>query len=223
MRFNHVTTRNLQSSAPTRSILRGGRPASRGFTLRNWSDHQLNHAALCSDNMFAQLRGEDVILVADDANLRISFEEQVGAPLDYARLRAALVRASRSIDTHLVVTCITREQHERARTLNVLGYQVHRIPHPNVDTAIGYTLGQIAEHPRSSRTLWMLATGDGELGLCLAGALSATFHNPRIATLSVRHSTAIALRQCPLIGRNLYLTADLASTLGNTEKERDHV
>ena len=200
------TIQNVQHTRPAKQV----RPTAI-FPLQGEPPLRLYTSCAPAYTALTALRGEPVVFVGDDANLSISFREQTGAPLDYGRLLTALKRETATLEAHLIVTGITLEQHERAKALERLGYCVHRIPHPNVDVAVGFVLGRLTARHTKLRSIWALATGDGALGLCLAGALYAALDRPRIVTLSVRHSTALALRQCPLIARNLYLAADLAS------------
>lgn len=188
----------------------GGRPAPGGFTLRFQTSCHRNPSLDDARTTFRALSSRSVVLVADDENLRVSFREQSGFPLDYKHLLVELRRAARAVEAHVVVACITHEQHERAEALGRLGYHVHRIPRLNVDVAVGYTVGRLSARHDANEATWVVATGDGELGLCVAGALHQSLRSPRIMTLSVPHSTAYALKQCPLISANLYLTSDLA-------------
>lgn len=204
--FNHVCA----GANPAATFPRGGSSVPAGGTpFVQSSLHAYVRLRNAADE-FRALRNEHIVLLVDDANLSISFQEQSGAPLDYGRLMNALKSTARKVDAHLVVTGVTQEQHNRAEQLGRLGYSVHRIPHPNVDVAVGFVLGRLASVPATEGATWMLATGDGALGLCLAGALHGTRGKARLVTLSVRHTTALALRQCPLIARNFYLTPDLA-------------
>jgi len=208
---NVQPVRSASNSGSATLLSRGGSLVPGGNPPQTQSPLRLYTPPPAARSAFNAFRGESVVVIADDANLAISFREQAGSRLDYARLLGAFRTEARALDAHLVLTGITVEQHQRAEQLSNMGYHVHRIPHLNVDVSIGFVLGRLTTGTRDSRTLWVLATGDGDLGLCLAGALRADLKHPRIVTLSVRHSTALVLRQCPLIEQNIFLANDLAA------------
>lgn len=182
------------------------RPAG-GLTTRR--DQQIYGASDETD--FSSLRNRRTIVLVDDANIDIGYQEQTGHPLDFGRMLSRMRRHAASVNAHAIMSVLTLEQEVRADALGRAGYDVHRIPHTNVDVAVGFVAGVLAQRV-PSRTSWIIASGDAELVLCVAGALNGATRHPDLVTLSVRHSTARALRQSPMIRHNIFLANDLMLT-----------
>jgi uncharacterized LabA/DUF88 family protein len=177
--------------------------------------------------------GKRVLLMVDDDNMRLSAARH-GCLVDYARLAHALrSRATRSLDSRAVLTSAWNDHRDDDRLL-AAGFETLRLNRTRVpavgggtrvvgnDTDLVWEISRLVAR-RPYDTI-VLATGDGDLAVCVANGVRRTMKPIRVITLSIAGSVSRRIRpselfqECVMLGRDLLVPSGLQPIHG--EKTR---
>jgi hypothetical protein len=179
-------------------------------------DHQFNPSRVPDQTELPS--GNRVLLMVDDDNIRLSAARH-GCLVDYVGLAQALrSRATRSLDARAVLTSAWGDHRDHDRLL-AAGFDTLRLNRTHVpaigggtrvvgnDTDLVWEVSRLVA-TRPYDTI-VLATGDGDLAVCIASSVLRTMKTIRVVTVSIAGSVSSRIRPGELFHACVMLGSDL--------------
>jgi hypothetical protein len=177
------------------------------------------------------LEGKRLLVMADCQNLDMS-AKRLGHTVSYRTLRQKLMTVAASASLHAVFSrrpgderrwhyFLKRGWIPHAKTTRLASKRSGGRPDANTDHLLAFLAGRLTG--LFAIDLVVLATGDGQLVLDVAEAISQQPRPKPVATLSLAGSTSFRIdaRRCPLVKWNLELGKDCLRPLGHRNPLRN--